>query len=138
MGALISYAWLCGLLVLGNVDFSATADDKAIVSNEEALATAEGLLGCVGLALPLTSKEVGGVTGRSSFIALQLTVPQAEAARDAAIKEVYVRLFDWVCDCINGAIGGSLPASSALGRKRALTLNPNCRAARQFRQSQPP
>eukprot|EP00966_Prymnesium_polylepis_P148599 3432751-Prymnesium_polylepis.1 len=105
------WSLLCGLLMLGNVEFSSTADDKAVVSNEDALLAAEELLGCVGLALSLTSKELGGVAGRTSFNALRLTVPQAGAARDSFIKEVYVRIFAWVCECINGAIGSSSPAS---------------------------
>ena len=59
----------------------------------------------------LTSKE----TGRSSLGALKLTVAQAEATRDAAIKAIYVRLFDWVVGRVNASICGSLDDDGKAG-----------------------
>ena len=99
---------LCGLLVLGNVTFVADDAEKANVSNSHLLASAETLLGCSNLVVNLTSKE----SGRKSLGGIQLTVPQAEAARDAAIKDIYVHLFDWVVGVINSSICGHDGATS--------------------------
>ena len=93
---------LCGLLVLGNITFTADSAEKAGVSNAELLTAAEELLGCSNLSINLTTKG----SGRKSLGALQLTVPQAEAMRDAAIKDIYVHAFDWVVGGINNSISG--------------------------------
>jgi myosin-5 len=77
---------LSGLLVLGNVDFNVDGGEKAVVSTPDVLSAAEELLGNSNLAVNLTSKG----SGRKSLGALMLTKPQAEAARDAVIKDIYV------------------------------------------------
>ena len=83
---------LCGLLVLGNVDFNTGGDDKAVVANTDVLVSAEELLGCSNLTVNLTTKE----SGRKSIGVLKLTKTMAEATRDAAIKDIYIHIFDWV------------------------------------------
>ena len=101
---------LCGLLAMGNVGFEADGGEKASVSSgtADALSAAEELLGCGNLSVNLTSKG----SGRKSLGALKLTVPQAQAARDAAIKDIFVHVFDWVVSCINRSIAGSEQAPS--------------------------
>ena len=100
---------LCGLLALNNVDFDADGGDKANVGGDSAaaLAAAEELLGCPNLSVNLTSKG----SGRKSLGALKLTVAAAQGAREAAVKDVFVHLFDWVVNCINASIRGAEGAS---------------------------
>ena len=77
-----------GLLLLGNVEFDASNDDKAFVhpKSAELLAAAEEKLGAKTLAINLTSKD----SGRKSLGALKLTKPASQMARDAAIKDIFV------------------------------------------------
>ena len=103
---------LCGLLLLGDVDFDVDGGDKALVSggSTETITGAEELLGCGNLAINLTSKE----SGRRSLGALKLNVRQAHGAREAAIKDVFVHIFDWVVRAINSSIKGADNAQTDL------------------------
>ena len=98
---------LGGLLLLANVDFTADANDKAVVATPDVLGGAEELLGCANLTVNLTTKG----SGRKSLGALKLSKLAAEATRDAAIKDIYVHIFDWVVGGINQSIGGAADAS---------------------------
>ena len=97
---------LCGLLLLGNVTFTEGADELSSVANRDVVSAAEELLGCSGLEFNLTSKTLArlGKVGRKKA--------EAEATRDAAIKGVYVRIFDWVVGRVNESIAGAVGALS--------------------------
>ena len=103
------WSLLSALLLLGNVDFDSDADDHASVSaqHEPTLAAAEALLGCNELALHLISKE----SKRKSLGALRLSKPQAQALRDAVIKDVFVHIFGWVVARVNESIAGASGAA---------------------------
>ena len=100
---------LGGLLLLGNVEFDAGGDEKALVAPASAdlLKAAEEKLGVSNLDVNLTSKG----SGRKSLGALKLTKPASQMARDAAIKDIFVHTFDWVVNGINASIEGSSGSS---------------------------
>lgn len=86
---------LAAILHLGNVQFEAesTSDEYATIKDATVMKRASSLLGCedVGpLVLNRTMKVPGAVYN------IQLTPPQAAAARNALAKAIYCLLFDWV------------------------------------------
>ena len=105
------FGLLSGLLVLGNVTF-VDEDDKAQIADEKWLDATEALLGVTGMATGLTTKKMTrGGAKRSSVYMIDYTKAQAEMARDALVKSIYVHLFDWVVSKVNAHIAGTERAS---------------------------
>ena len=79
------------------------------MTNQTDLAAAETLLGCGSLTSLLTTRTVqrgGGPGKRTSTYQVDFNKAQAQSARDAAIKAMYTRLFDWIIAKVNGHISG--------------------------------
>jgi len=96
---------LASTMHLGNVDFNKVANEEyACAADEARLALASHLLGCedVGPLLLQRSMKVPGAVYN-----IQLTPPQATAARNAFGKQVYCLLFDWIVARINDSIRGN-------------------------------
>jgi myosin heavy subunit len=105
------FGLLSGLLVLGNVTF-VDEDDKAQITDGKWLDATEALLGVTGMATGLTTKKMTrGGAKRSSVYMIDYTKAQAEMARDALVKSIYVHLFDWVVSKVNAHIAGTERAS---------------------------
>jgi len=103
-------AVLAATMHVGNVDFQqAAGEEYAIVTDEARMALASKLLGCEDVA-PLLLQRSMKVPG--AVYNIQLTPPQAAAARNAFGKQVYCLLFDWIVARINDSIRGN--ASDAM------------------------
>ena len=103
-------AVLAGVMHVGNVEFTqASGEEYAAVSNEAKMALASKLMGCEDMA-PLLLLRTMKVPG--AVYNIQLTPPQAAAARNAFGKQVYCLLFDWIVARINDSIRGN--ASDAM------------------------
>eukprot|EP00002_Diphylleia_rotans_P032209 TRINITY_DN6746_c0_g1_i1.p1 TRINITY_DN6746_c0_g1~~TRINITY_DN6746_c0_g1_i1.p1 ORF type:complete len:1802 (-),score=377.38 TRINITY_DN6746_c0_g1_i1:222-5627(-) len=95
---------LSGILMLGNVNFTASADgESCTVSNPEVATSAAKIFG--------TKPEVlmSALTNRTNVIAGNaITVPlkasEAVEGRDAFAKSIYGRMFDWIVSRINDSI----------------------------------
>ena len=100
----------CRCVACSNIDFDEDEDARSGISAKSApfLVAAERQLGCVDLALNLTTKE----SARRSLGMLPLSRAHAQDTRDAAIKEVYVQLFHTIVRSVNDAIVGSPGATS--------------------------
>jgi len=105
---------LSALLLLGNVTFNQDDNDRADVANKKDLDAAEALLGCGSVTSELTTRTVqrGGGGKRASTYTIDFNKLQAEAARDAVIKAVYTKLFDWIVAKVNTFISGGDAAAA--------------------------
>ena len=83
-------------------------DDKADIADGAALDAAETLVGAGRLASLLTTRTMtrGGGGKRMSTYTIDYNKEKAEGARDAVIKAVYTKVFDWIVDKVNGFISG--------------------------------
>ena len=98
-------AVLAGVMHVGNVEFSqASGEEYAAISNEPKMALASKLMGCDDMS-PLLLLRTMKVPG--AVYNIQLTPPQAQAARNAFGKQVYCLLFDWIVSRINDSIRGA-------------------------------
>ena len=95
---------LLGALHLGNVTFDGPADEPAVITpaTEPDLAHAERLLGIAGLRSNLIEKEI--TAGGSETMTLQLKPLMAMHARDALVKQLYVRVFDHIVHTVNDSL----------------------------------
>ena len=101
---------LAGVMHVGNVEFTQTSGEEyAQISNEAKMGLASRLVGCDDMA-PLLLLRTMKVPG--AVYNIQLTPPQASAARNAFGKQVYCLLFDWIVSRINDSIRGN--ASDAM------------------------
>ena len=93
------WAFVAAMLYLGNVDFG--SDDTAQIQDSAVVTRLEDLLGCGGFnELLLTRKIKVG----SEMTTITHSPGQATNARDALVKIMYARLFDFLVVKINGSI----------------------------------
>ena len=86
-------AVLATVMHIGNVEFAqAVGEEYACVSDERRMGVASRLMGCDDMS-PLLLLRTMKVPG--AVYNIQLTPPQAGAARNAFGKQVYALLFDW-------------------------------------------
>ncbi|XP_049849334.1 myosin heavy chain IB-like [Schistocerca gregaria] len=112
------YQMLAGVLHLGNIQFS-EQNDKAVPVDMNVAKKAAAIICCNGDALlhALTSRVITTGTGAT---AETYNVPnnriQAEAARDSLSKAIYSRIFDYIVEKTNQALGKfQLPYAVILG-----------------------
>ncbi|KAI3425379.1 hypothetical protein D9Q98_009143 [Chlorella vulgaris] len=117
---------VAGVLHLGNVDFSMSSRDEAVVAGGQsivALETAARLFGVsdLGLEAALTTRAI--VT-RGERIVKRLDTAAAAESRDALAKTLYARLFDWLVAAINMKINslGSGERAAAGEARRSIGI----------------
>ena len=102
---------LSALLLLGNTTMIQDDNDKADIDSdtEAMLKSAEEQMGCGMLSSLLLQRTMtrGGGGKRMSTYTIDYTKMQAESARDAVIKAIYMHLFDWIVSKVNSFISGS-------------------------------
>ncbi|GMT31763.1 hypothetical protein PFISCL1PPCAC_23060, partial [Pristionchus fissidentatus] len=106
---------LSGILLLGNVQFSAGGGDDATAVQRDASAAVRQLCEEVygideaELRLWLTNREIRAVT---EVVRKPLNRDEASRNRDALAKMIYAHTFDWVVEKVNGALRGTFNGSS--------------------------
>lgn len=99
---------VAAILHLGNIQFDAVSEENpnSRVANAEVLSTAADLLGVTpnALSTALTSRVMKDKKQGGEDMVVPLTVPKAQAARDACAKAIYGRLFDSLVAKINDQI----------------------------------
>ncbi|GMT09469.1 hypothetical protein PFISCL1PPCAC_766 [Pristionchus fissidentatus] len=106
---------LSGILLLGNVQFSAGGGDDATAVQRDASAAVRQLCEEVygidegELRLWLTNREIRAVT---EVVRKPLNRDEASRNRDALAKMIYAHTFNWVVEKVNGALRGTFNGSS--------------------------
>ena len=97
---------LAGVLHAGTIAFDADADGNGVVAKkaEAAGSAAKELLGVPKLMHYLTERLI--TAGSGSMFTKQLTPAECGRARDALVRTVYARAFDWLVGRINTFVGG--------------------------------
>lgn len=97
------FKMVSGILHLGNVDFSAGADDKLLIENEGALDIANSLFGTDKQQL-IEAMIYRTVVVQKEHVKTEQTREKALNSRDALCKELYSRMFVWLIEKINSQI----------------------------------
>ena len=102
---------LAGVLHAGTISFDADADGNGVVAKkaEAAGSAAKELLGVPKLMHYLTERLI--TAGSGSMFTKQLTPAECGRARDALVRTVYARAFDWLVGRINTFVGGKHDAN---------------------------
>jgi len=105
---------LFGALHLANIIFEGGADDSAFISSSSTddLKRAEELMGIEAISPHLIEKEI---QAGAEKMTLQLKPLQATHARDALIKQLYVRIFDHLVHDINEALRTGAKSMAPIG-----------------------
>ncbi|KCV73289.1 myosin I [Fonticula alba] len=98
---------VAGILHMGNIQFMEDGTNSR-VSKPEALEFPAYLLGidAHALNLKLTSRQMitRAPGGRTSIYEVPLNVDQANFTRDALVKSIYTRMFDWIVYAVNAQL----------------------------------
>jgi myosin-1 len=98
---------LAAILHLGNVQFHEVQNNASAVSNQDYLDYAAMILGIdnAQLTTKLLSRTVKSGGGhRGSVYEVPLSAIKAAAARDALMKGIYSRIFDYIVEAVNKAM----------------------------------
>lgn len=98
------YTTLAGVLHLGDVKFTTEGDRKCAIENGPALEKVVNLLQLPPTFTKAMTTRVMRITGQPD-IDVPLSKEEAAAARDATAKFIYEKMFDWIVQRINIAIG---------------------------------
>eukprot|EP00325_Prymnesiales_sp_UTEX-LB-985_P020714 CAMPEP_0174733188 /NCGR_PEP_ID=MMETSP1094-20130205/60818_1 /TAXON_ID=156173 /ORGANISM="Chrysochromulina brevifilum, Strain UTEX LB 985" /LENGTH=1727 /DNA_ID=CAMNT_0015935811 /DNA_START=13 /DNA_END=5196 /DNA_ORIENTATION=+ len=103
---------LSGLLLLGNVTFDQDDSDRADVKNTKDLDAACEVFGLKSITGELTTRKMQRGGARGSQYLIDFNKVQAEGARDAVIKAIYTKIFDWIVIKVNAHISGGDAAAA--------------------------
>jgi myosin heavy subunit len=94
-----------GVLQLGNMSFQSTGDRKCVIKDKNALADAASILQVDKAKLEsVCITRLMTIQGQQPIV-VNLSDQEAKAARDALAKFIYEKMFDWIVDRVNRAIG---------------------------------
>ena len=97
------WAYIAAMLYLGNIEFG-TGDDKAVITAlgpNDPVRRAEVLLGVEDMSVLLCQRQIT-VNGEITYA--QQTPASARTARDALVKIMYSRLFDYLVLRVNQTV----------------------------------
>lgn len=105
---------LAALLHLGNVRFEGDEKARVVPATASTLATAATLLGTkpADMVKVLTSQRIE-VRGEVTF--KELNPSRAADARDALVKQIYGKMFDWIVARVNDSIRNDSVTASFIG-----------------------
>jgi myosin heavy subunit len=98
----VMWGYVAAMLLMGNLDFG--QGDHAVVADAATLAKLEANLGITNGAQMLTKRSLT-IAGETSLI--EQEPAKAAMARDALVKIMYARLFDWIVSRVNKTVDAS-------------------------------
>jgi hypothetical protein len=105
---------ISGLMHLGNVRFTETAKEEAVLETPASAENAGALFGCGALPVKLV-RRLMKVKGRKSAYEVTLNARQAAVARDSLAKATYERMFTWLIDRTNRILTTQRASSAFVG-----------------------
>eukprot|EP01114_Cavostelium_apophysatum_P010445 TRINITY_DN2416_c0_g1_i11.p1 TRINITY_DN2416_c0_g1~~TRINITY_DN2416_c0_g1_i11.p1 ORF type:complete len:2801 (+),score=908.52 TRINITY_DN2416_c0_g1_i11:43-8445(+) len=98
---------LSACLHLGNISFQKTAKNgSAVVGNKDVLEISAMLLNCIekDLEFNLCNRVISMASAARSMYSVPLKGEEAASNRDALVKLIYERIFEWLISHINGTL----------------------------------